>query len=270
MIKLIATDLDGTLLDDEKRLPEGFGETIDRLREQGVRFAFASGRSFISLKQQFAEYLDRLICICDNGAYVWYDGRTAFTSCLEREQVLDMVRFCGELGLLILLCGRNATYHNSFKAAHFDEISKYYTNQVRLDDLTAFDDEIYKIAVFDEKGIEEKTLPKLMSRYGRDFNVALSGKFWVDIMAKEASKGQALRKLQNRLGVSYEETMSFGDYLNDIDLLENAYYSFAVENSHPLVRKAANFSTGSNNDGSVMKEVCELCFEKAAHPEARH
>ena len=79
-------------------------------------------------------------------------------------------------------------------------------------------------------------------------------------MNKGITKGEALRTLQNRLGVRYEDTMAFGDFLNDKELLENAYYSFAMENSHEEIKKTANFTTGSNNDNSVMKEIEKYCF----------
>ena len=52
--------------------------------------------------------------------------------------------------------------------------------------------------------------------------------------------------------------MAFGDYLNDIEMLEHAYYSFAMENAHPMVKKTANFSTGTNNEFSVTKEISRL------------
>lgn len=72
------------------------------------------------------------------------------------------------------------------------------------------------------------------------------------------NKGRGIQILQNKLGASYEETMAFGDYLNDIEMLEHAYYSFAMENAHPLVKKTANFSTGTNNEFSVTKEIMRL------------
>ncbi len=260
MIKLIATDLDGTMLDDKKQLPENFAQVIHDLRGRKIRFAISSGRSFCTLKKQFGDYIDDLIFICDNGAYVYDRGTAVKVSTLPHDAVVNIIRYCEGLGLTILLCGKNGTWHNAVNPEHLAEIKSYYVNQIRLDDLTQFDDEIFKIAVFEEGGIEHSALPKLAERYGDYFNVQLSGKFWVDIMNKGITKGSALHDVQNRLGVDYEETMAFGDYLNDIEMLENSYYSFSMENSHSLVKKTANFSTGSNNDNSVMKEIIKLCF----------
>ena len=104
------------------------------------------------------------------------------------------------------------------------------------------------------------TASKLKERFGENFNVQLSGKYWTDIMNKGVTKGTALRTIENRIGVRYEETMAFGDYLNDVDMLNNSYYSFAMSNAHESIKKVANFMTGSNNDNSVMKEIEKHCL----------
>lgn len=260
MIKLIASDLDGTMLDDGKNLPENFAEVLNGLKDRKIRFAVSSGRSYCSLKKQFCDYVDDLIFICDNGAYVCDRGKTVSASVMPAAAVKNIVRFCTAQGLGLLLCGKKGTWHNARDGGTLEEIRKYYINEQYLEDLSAFDDEIFKVAVYEAEGIENGAYPKLRERYGDFFNVQLSGERWVDIMNIGITKGHALHDMQNRLGVDYGETMSFGDYLNDIEMLENSYYSFSMENSHSMVKKAANFSTGSNNDNSVMKEIIKLCI----------
>lgn len=255
MIKLIASDLDGTLLDSQKQLPADFDSVIEKLFDKNIRFVVSSGRSFCTLKKQFSEYLDRLTFICDNGAYIFDKGKEISFSVLPKDTVKNIITFCENLSLTVLLCGRNGTWHNSRTESQHQEVCQYYVNQVRLDDLTECDDDIFKIAIFDENGIEEKNYSKLVSAFGDDYNVQLSGKRWADIMNKEVNKGNALRTLENRLGISYNETMAFGDYLNDVEMLNNAYYSFAMSNAHESVKKAANFMTGSNDDNSVIHEI---------------
>ena len=260
MIKLIASDMDGTLLDDEKNLPPNFYDIIDKLFEKNIRFAVASGRSFAALKPLFNKYLDELTFICDNGAYIYDKGKLAYVSVIPKETVREISAFCEELGLTVLLCGKNGTWHNAKTDAQHEEIAKYYINQNSIDNICQCEDDIFKIAVFEENGIEQDGYRKLSTRFGKDCTVQLSGFYWCDIMNKGITKGEALRTLQNRLGVRYEDTMAFGDFLNDKELLENAYYSFAMENSHEEIKKTANFTTGSNNDNSVMKEIEKYCF----------
>lgn len=260
MIKLIATDMDGTLLDDKKQLPNNFDAVVTELFNKKIRFVISSGRSYCTLKEQFSKYLSNMTFICDNGAYVVDKGDILSVSVLPKGTVKEAIRFCENLNLTVLLCGKNGTWHNSKTESQHAEIASYYVNQVRMDDLTEVDDDIFKIAVFEECGIENDGYVKINERFGNDFNVQLSGIRWTDIMNKGVTKGTALKTIENRLGINYEETMAFGDYLNDVDMLNNSYYSFAMSNAHESIKKVANFTTGSNNDNSVMKEIEKYCL----------
>ena len=259
MIKIVATDMDGTLLNDRKELPERFDNVVGKLFDRNVKFVISSGRSYCALKAQFERYLDRMTFICDNGACVYDCGKQLFCSCLDSQTVSECVDLCNENGYTLLLCGKNGTWHNSKTEAAEKEISKYYNNQIQTDRLDEVKDEIFKIAVFEDGGIENDGYRKLERQFGSRCCVQLSGFYWVDIMSKGVSKGSALRLLQRRLDVSDRETMAFGDYLNDLDMLKCSHFSFAMENAHETVKKAARFITGSNNDDSVIKEICRYC-----------
>ena len=75
MVKLIAADMDGTLLDDQKRLPNGFPKLLECLAKRGVAFAVASGRSYPALQMLFGKKTEELLLICDNGAHVRIPGK---------------------------------------------------------------------------------------------------------------------------------------------------------------------------------------------------
>lgn len=260
MIKLIGTDIDGTLLDSEKNLPENFGDIVNKLFEKGIHFCIASGRSYAALGQMFGEYKDKLTFICDNGAYVMDRGELVSMSLIERPTVRAIAEFCqNSKSLTPILCGVHGTWYSDSGQASHKEIAQYYNNRSYIKNLSECDDDIFKIAVFDENGIEHGGYPKLAESFGEKLNVQISGNFWCDIMNKGISKGSAMKALQQRLNISFNETMAFGDYLNDISLLEQAYYSFAVSNAHPQLKAAANFQTGSNDENSVMKEIIKYC-----------
>lgn len=258
MIKLIATDIDGTLVNDEKQLPPDFEQMIDMLESKGISFAIASGRSYSALERQFGFIADRICFICDNGAYIADKGKVISRSVIPQAAIHEILNVCEENGLTPLLCGENGTYYSSRSLAYSQEVAKYYINTVHLDDLHSFDDKIFKVAIYGEDGIEQHGLPALNKAFGDSLTVSLSGFYWVDVMNPGINKGRGINILQNKLGVSYEDTMAFGDYLNDVEMLQNAYYSFAMENSHPLVKKAANFTTGTNNEFSVSKEIRKI------------
>lgn len=258
MIKLIATDIDGTLIDSQHQLPEDFDYVLDKLKEKGIIFALSSGRSYNALARQFAEYDGKLSFICDNGAYVVHNGKAIGSSEMKIDDCRMISEYAEKLGLLVLFCGLNGTYHCAKNDGFEDEVKRYYTTCISLDDIGESGDQILKIAVFNPNGIEHDGYDKLTLRFGNDFNVLLSGQNWCDVMNKNVSKGEGLKLLQQAVGADYNSTMAFGDYLNDVDMLESAYYSFAVENAHKLCKQAANFTTLSNDFHPVTMEIRKL------------
>ena len=96
MVKLIAADMDGTLLDDQKRLPNGFPKLLECLAKRGVAFAVASGRSYPALQMLFGKKTEELLLICDNGAHVRIPGKAPVYQCMP------LFRFCaGWMGFII-------------------------------------------------------------------------------------------------------------------------------------------------------------------------
>ena len=261
MIKIIATDMDGTLLDDEKQLPSNFEDVISDLSRRKINFVISSGRSFNVLKKQFTRHIDDLTFICDNGAYIVVGGKNIYTSVIDRQTVTDIIDRCEKLGYTLILCGKKGAWHNASEESQNKEISNYYVCQTYLKDLHDCTDEIFKVAIFKEDGFSNAQYEALSDCFADRCNVLLSGSHWVDIMNKGVSKGSALSTICNRFGVGYNEVMAFGDYLNDVDMLNCAYYSFAMSNAHSSVKQVANFITGSNNDNSVMKEVKKYCLQ---------
>jgi hypothetical protein len=260
MIKLIATDIDGTLVNSEKMLPPDFDETISALGEKGISFAVSSGRSLMALETQFGKYFGDIAVISDNGAYILDKGELLFSSVMPRETVVKIIDICEQNGLTALLCTPTSTFIARGNADYQKEVALYYKNREVYDDLRTYDGDITKVAIYCEKGIEQNGLDVLKREFGANMNVVLSGYYWVDIMNADVSKGKGIEILQHRLGASYESTMVFGDYLNDIEMLNCGYYSFAMKNAHPLVKAAANFQTGTNEDFAVTKEIKKLIF----------
>jgi hydroxymethylpyrimidine pyrophosphatase-like HAD family hydrolase len=86
----------------------------------------------------------------------------------------------------------------------------------------------------------------------------VSGEHWVDVMNSTANKGAALRGLQRALGITPAQTMVFGDYLNDLEMLDAADWSFAMANAHPEVVRRARHLAPSNNDNGVLRTISRV------------
>ncbi|MER5429911.1 Cof-type HAD-IIB family hydrolase [Streptomyces sp. NPDC002588] len=261
-IRLVVTDMDGTLLDDDKKVPVGLWDTLARLRERGVLFSPASGRQYATLAAEFAEVADGMVFIAENGTLVVRDGRELSSDPLEpgvAARVVAAVRrlAAGGVDVGAVVCGKRSAYVERADDAFLAEVRRYYLRCETVDDLTAVDDEFIKVALFDFGSAAETTAPAL-APFAGTHQVVVSGEHWVDVMNRTANKGAALRRLQAELGITPAQTMVFGDYLNDLEMLDAADWSFAMANAHPEVVRRARHLAPSNNDDGVLRTIARV------------
>ncbi|MEU9972016.1 Cof-type HAD-IIB family hydrolase [Streptomyces sp. NPDC051014] len=261
-IRLVVTDMDGTLLDDEKRIPPGLWPMLAELRRRGVLFSPASGRQYATLARQFADVADGMVFIAENGTYVVRDGVELSSDVLDPAVAGDLARTVRRLvadGVDVgaVVCGKRSAYVERTDEAFLAEVRRYYVEHRVVDDLTAVDDDVIKVALFDFGPAERTTAPAL-ARFAATHQVVVSGEHWVDVMNRTANKGTALRGLQRELGITPSQTMVFGDYLNDLEMLDAADWSFAMANAHPDVISRARHLAPSNNDDGVLRTVARI------------
>ncbi|MGV9254280.1 Cof-type HAD-IIB family hydrolase [Streptomyces sp. NPDC003697] len=261
-IRLVVTDMDGTLLDDAKRIPAGLWPTLAELRRRGVLFSPASGRQYATLAEQFGDEGRGMVFIAENGTYVVRDGAELSSDPLAPAAaagvvgaVRDLARRGVDVGAVV--CGKRSAYVERSDEAFLAEVRKYYVRHRIVEDATAVDDEIIKVALFDFGPAERTTAPALHA-FTATHQVVVSGEHWVDVMNATANKGAALRRLQQELGITHAQTLVFGDYLNDLEMLDAAEWSFAMANAHPEVVRRARHLAPSNNDNGVLRTVARL------------
>ncbi|WP_313994867.1 Cof-type HAD-IIB family hydrolase [uncultured Selenomonas sp.] len=259
MIRLIFSDMDGTLLDEQGRLPAEFGDVYRRLRARGIRFAPASGRQYASLRTTFAPWQDELIFVAENGTMVMERGAEIFSHAVDAPLALDVLRTGASLaGVQSVYCGKKCGYLHAdddmpaFRA----ELSKYVTHAAVVEDFAAVDDVPIKMSFCDFSGNAERSILPVMQQYADRLQVTLSSTEWVDLYGQGINKGVAAAKVQERLGIAPEECAAFGDYGNDLELMDAVGYSFAMENALPEVKARARYRAPSNRAHGVMA-VCE-------------
>lgn len=259
-VRLIAVDLDGSLLDDEKRIDPTFWTLLDVLHDRGVALCPASGRQYATLRRQFGR--DDLVYIAENGAYVVHGGEELSSDVVDlgtARLVVDAVRGLasdgGDVGTV--LCGKRSAYVERTDRAFVEQAEPYYARLEVVEDLRAVDDEVLKLAVYDF-GSAEHGAGAALARFDGPVHVVVSGEHWVDVMSPTADKGHALRAAQRALGVSRDQTMAFGDYFNDLGLLDAAAWSFAMDNAHPQVRAHARYVAPSNNANGVVRTIAAV------------
>jgi Cof subfamily protein (haloacid dehalogenase superfamily) len=259
-IRLIAADMDGTLLDDDNELHEHLWPLVRELARRGIVFCPASGRQYFNLLARFAEVADDVVFIAENGTYVVGHGREISSDCLALDVVARLVGAVRELsarGLAVgaVVCGKRSAYIERRDAPFRAEIDKYYTRLEVVDDLQAVaDDEVLKVAVFTFESAADDVFPALAA-FRSTHQVVVSGEHWVDIMSPTANKGTGIEHLQATLGITREQTMVFGDFLNDLEMMDTAAYSFAMDNAHPELRARARFVAPSNSENGVVRTI---------------
>lgn len=260
-IRLIAVDMDGTLLDDEKRTPPGLRAMLDELRERDVVFCPASGRQLATLRQEFDD--PDLPYIAENGGYVVHRGHEVSSVTLPEDLVLEILtRLATAIGdgldAAVVICGKKSAYLARRDEHHRHQADHYYRALSVVTDPTALpDDEILKIAVFHPEDASRHVLP-VIGDIPQQARPVVSAQHWLDVMPSSVSKGAALADLQRVLGVSPAQTMAFGDYLNDLELLAGAEHSYAMANAHPDVRARARHLAPSNTENGVLRTISEV------------
>ena len=258
MTQLIAADMDGTLLDSQKRLSPDLFPLIRTLGARGVRFAAASGRQVDNLRALFAPLAGEMLLIAENGAAVYDGPRCLFADQLPAAYFFGPIRTVRTLpGVGAVLC----THEGAFIEAADDPVfvqnaRMYYEKLDIVPDLLTVLARIpaFKLAVFQKGRAESGCWPVLQAYAGR-FAVVLSGADWVDLMNPATNKGTALHRLAGALHIPLTDTMAFGEYLNDFELLSEAGLAYAMENGHPDLKRIADRIAPSNDQNGVVRAI---------------
>ena len=261
MIKIIFSDMDGTLLTSENKLPEGFDAMIAELKKRGVIFAPASGRQYFSLLDSFTKYEDEFLFLAEGGTLVMYHGKEIFSQPLDKNLALEVLEEGGKLNnILCVYCGKNNAYIRDFQdlPVYRAELFKYYTHAATVKSWDEIDDVPIKVSFFDPVGNSQESIFSTIKKFSDRAQIIVSSIHWVDTVRTGVDKGLAVRKIQQLLDIKPEECAAFGDYLNDCEMMQAVCYSFAMSNAHPDLKKFAKFETVSNDEGGVLVGIKKL------------
>jgi len=258
-VKLIVTDMDGTLLNSKHEVSSLFFEQFEQLKAKNIKFVAASGRQYHSILDKLKPIEKHITIVAENGAYVVKNGKELFLNSFPKKDVYSLLSECNKIeDIHIILCGKKKAYF--LKNSHNFEkiIIEYYTEYEILENFdTLPEDDFLKIALCHYNGSEQNIYPKL-KHLENDWLLKISGEMWLDIALKANHKGNAIARIQREYGISDNETMAFGDYQNDIEMLKKAKYSFAMQNAHPDVKKISNYETKSNDALGVETVINKL------------
>ena len=255
MIKFIATDMDGTLLNSNNEIHADFYPMFQSLKEKDIIFAAASGRQYYNLLERFKDIKDDMMFIAENGTFVVYKGKELIVNSLEKNIAKELIEIGRTIpNSYVILCGKNSAYIESHDERLIKQTAKDYERYKIVEGLTSIDDDILKVTICDFNGSENNS-NNYFDEYRDKVQITVSGEIWLDIVAKGINKGVAINEIQNLLNIDYKETMVFGDYLNDLEMMSSAYHSYAMANAHDTLKKAARFIAKSNDENGVIQAI---------------
>lgn len=240
MIKLVVSDLDGTLLPKgSPALADEVYDTIRRLKERGIMFAVASGRTYHELKRLLRPVERDIYFISSDGALMVYKE----TSILEKavpQGVLKEFFHQAQLQAVpgVLYSGKYITYYTCSCEKFPAYIHKNFNHHVlRISSPDEIPSPVFKVSVY---GKTKMDLPDVMSR---QLCEVYEGGEWRDFVCPNVDKAAALRILQNQLSVLPGETLVFGDNTNDVQMLRSTPMSYAVGEAKRDAEIAARYRT---------------------------
>lgn len=249
MIKLVALDMDGTLLDSQKREPHDFADWV-RGHHPRIRTVLASGRQYYTLERQFGDIKDVALFVAENGAVVFDNGKVIAENSMDPQNVrktLDVIRTIK--GAVPIMCGIESAYMLEESLEAMTEGGKYYARMKIVKDLDrcADIDRFLKIAVF-FAGRDAERAYRNLPELPEGVAALLSGDRWIDIANDSIGKGYAVKQIMKQLDLKRDECMAFGDYLNDLTMIQECGESYAMANAHPDIKSAAKYITEYDND----------------------
>jgi len=235
LIRLIATDLDGTLLEKDGTLPKDTFEAVELLNACGIRFAAASGRQYGNLVRLFAPVADKMAFVCENGAFCVVDGKEAGSIAIPNETAQEIIADIEALHMNLLISGKHTCYMLDQNRKYTDDIVYRLRNTVTIvSSVKEITEPILKISGQIDTGVAALA-PELLKKWGSRVTATVSGRDWFDFTV--ANKGMGMEKLMQHMGLQKEEAAAFGDNFNDESMLDLVGQPFIMETAHPDLHK---------------------------------
>ncbi|MCR6514246.1 Cof-type HAD-IIB family hydrolase [Clostridium sp. LY3-2] len=268
-IKLICTDMDGTLLADDHNVPEENREALKKAVDKGIHVAITTGRLFTS-----AKYYARMTgvdapIISSNGAYirsgdsndVIYENPLSLEETLEIYDILKKYDFRFNFNtynsVISLKDEEDHSYKDMNKLVKACDRVEFIVNENLTEVLKENEGNILKVIAIDKENKYLKEMEKAKEEFKAlgKYEVVSSWSNNFEVMKKGTSKGEAVKRLAEMLGVKREEVMCIGDSENDLSMIEYAGVSVAMGNGLDILKEKATFVTDTNTKFGVAKAI---------------
>ena len=269
MYKLIALDMDGTLLNSDKVISAENKDAIARARAAGVKVVLASGRPLEGMQSK----LDELNISGEDDFVLFYNG--SMVQNVSTKEVIHSEISHGKAAKAIAeLAHELGGYVHAFSKVHgliTPENNEYTGIEARINglEITEFDfsqleddHEIIKTMIVAEPNKLTEIIGKLPEQFKSQFTIVQSAPFFLEFLNPKSNKGVGIEAIANHLGIQSDEVICMGDAENDHHMLEYAGLGIAMENAMKETKQIANYITASNDDHGVAKAIDKFIFDK--------
>lgn len=263
-IKLVAIDIDGTLLNSQQEITSEVFSAIQDAKKAGIKIVIATGRPISGVRA----ILDQLN-LTEPGDYViTFNGGLVQDAATGEDIVKDTLTYDDYLDIELAARRLHLPMHASTKKGIYTanrNIGKYTVYESMLVSAPIFyrtpeemeQEEIIKAMMVDEPEILDATIPLLPTSLTEKYTVAKSAPFYLEITPKTVNKGQAIIHLAEKLGLTMDQTMAIGDQENDRSMLKVVGAPVVMENGNSELKKIAKYITKSNDESGVAHALRE-------------
>lgn len=253
-IRLIVSDLDGTLLSPEHELTDTVKRTIGKFVEQGGLFTFATGRPFLTASAYEAELgLDLPYILC-NGSVLAQQGKVIDSCPFPLDDIKELLLAADGRGLEVLLFQEEVirVFRKTNGIREYEAKERIICSVVNLGELQWSEEQVQKVILMGDMTTIQELWMKWVPTFRREYAAFQSEANYWEIIPGGMSKGVALQQLAEKLDIQPNEIMALGNQLNDLDMLRFAGVGVAVANSHAgLLEEADYVCSHSYGDGVI-------------------
>ena len=250
-IKLIVSDLDGTLLTDNKEIDTNIKKVIKELESIGILFTIATGRNNSQSKHIINELGIDIPYVCDNGGSIFKKGYCIKDYGINFDDIVTVNSIFEKYKVPHVVYGFNNKYGRMMtdRIKYFFEVAKALNKAEDLNELR--NDIVVKITV-DSNGVKDfLKAKKEVDERCKNVNFRRSEDTLFTVTDIKSSKGNAVEYLANNLGLSLNNVMTFGDNYNDLTMIEKANIGVAMEDAKDEIKNASEYIALSNNKNGV-------------------
>lgn len=261
--KLFVTDMDGTLLNSERKISQGNRHAIRRAVEAGTVFTIATGRMYSSALPYARELGLDVPIITYNGALIkTAEGRELYASYLDEGLVKELLDFAGEEELYIQLYSDDKLYfkEENERARFYQEMSGV-TGSAVGEDIYKYAVRVPKLLIMGSTPEESDAAVELVRRqFGGRIDVMKSSPLYVELIKPGVNKATAIARLAEMLEIPSEQVLAIGDSSNDVSMLASVAISVAVGNANDEARAAARYMVTDNDHDGVAEALERFCM----------